>query len=91
MSDEQTPRPAGVELAPPPAIVYSQIAESVEAFAQTLRPNEQGGLIGIATTKGVNVAIVQRIGGHSTIVGWVGKRSGWGAPLEGGLAWKLRW
>ena len=91
MSDEQTPRPLGVELAPPPAIVYGQIAASVEAYAQTLHPEARGGLIGIATTRGMNLAVVQRIGGTGQIVGWIGKGSGWGAPIEGGLAWRATW
>jgi len=81
--------PGGVALQAPPAEHYGRISQAVDAFAQTLAPEQRGGAVGIATTKGVNLAIVQRVGGRSAIVGWVGKS--WGEPIEGGLAWKLRW
>jgi len=91
MSDEQTVRPSGVMLAPPPPILYGQISAAVEAYGDTLRSGERGGIVGIATTRGVQGAIILKTGERSTIVGWLGKPSGWGAPIEGGLAWKLRW
>jgi hypothetical protein len=91
MSDEQTPHPAGIVLRPPPPSTYGAITAAVEAYADTLKPEEHGGVVGIVTTTGINGAIVQKLGdGHGTIVGWIGKS--WGVPdLEAGLAWKLRW
>jgi hypothetical protein len=91
MSDEQTVRPAGVMFAPPPPILYGQIAAAVKQYAEALPVGESGGVVAIATTRGVQGAIVQKFGDRNTIVGWIGKPSGWGAPLEGGLAWKLTW
>lgn len=81
----------GVELNAPPPHLFRDISASMEAFAATLKPGEQGGLVGIATTKGVQIAVVQKVGGAGTVVAWVGKSSGWGEPLDAGLAWKLTW
>ena len=90
MSDEQTPRLPTIVLRPPPPSSYALITASVEAYAETLRPDEHGGIVGIATTTGINGAIVQRINGRNTVVGFIGKS--WGVPdLHAGLAWKLRW
>lgn len=80
----------GVELNAPPPKYFADISESVDKFAQTLAPHVDGGLVGIATTQGINMAIVQRIaGGDAVVVAWVGKR--WGEPIEGGLMWKMTW
>jgi hypothetical protein len=79
----------GVALNPPPPHLFRDISESVDKFAQTLKADEHGGFVGIATTKGMNIAVVQRINQHSTVVAYVGKS--WGEPIEGGLMWKLTW
>lgn len=81
----------GVELNAPPPHLFRDISESVEAFASTLKAGEQGGLVGIATTKGGQIAVVQKIGGAGTIVAWIGKANGWGEPLDAGLAWQIKW
>lgn len=79
----------GVELNAPPPKYFADISASVDKFAQTLKAGEEGGMVGIATTKGVNIAVVQRINSHSTVVAYIGKT--WGEPIEGGLMWKLTW
>lgn len=75
---------------PPSPQFLHDIRESVEAYAdQTLKDGDRGGVIGIATTTGINLALVQRIGGKSMVVGFVGKN--WGEPITGGVEWRLRW
>lgn len=91
MSDNQTPRLPGIELRPPPPSLIGPITAAVDAYAATMKPGQQGGIVGIVTTAGINGAIVQDLGdGKGTLVGWVGRT--WGEPdLEAGLAWKLTW
>jgi len=90
MSDNATPSPAGVRFNAPPPDLIGPISGAVDRYAASLRADEQGGVVGIVTTTGVNGAIVQRIGGHNVIVGWIGKT--WSEPnLEAGLMWKVRW
>jgi hypothetical protein len=89
MSDNATPMPAGVRFNAPPPDLIGPISAAVDRYAESLRWDEQGGVVGIVTTTGVNGAIVQRIGGHVTIVGWLGKE--WGQPIAAGCMWKVRW
>ena len=87
---EQTPRVPGIIMRPPPPDTYGPITDAVEAYAASLKPHESGGVVGIATTAGINGAIVHKFGEHATVVGWIGSK--WGKPdLEAGLAWKSTW
>jgi hypothetical protein len=89
---------AGVQLAPPPPSVFTDIKSAVDGFVtSSLGPGKSGGMVGIATKKGdaisVNIAVVQTFGKDRdhAIVAWVGKEGSWGSPIEGGLMWKSTW
>ena len=43
----------------------------------------------VSTTKGVNLAYVQRVGEHAEIVSYVGKS--WGKPIEAGISGQIHW
>jgi hypothetical protein len=81
----------GVMMVPPPPQFLHAIRESVEEYANAipLTANEHGGFIGIATTTGVNFAVIHKIGGRGMVVGYVAKQ--WGEPIAGGVQWELRW
>lgn len=84
----------GPQLQPPPPEFAASIVESVQRFADaTLAQDQRGGLVGVLHRKGdqvaMNLAIVQRIGDHSTVVGWVAKD--WGEPIGVGAGWTIRW
>lgn len=84
----------GVLTTPPPPEFAGSITKTVEAFAAaTLAPDQRGGFVGVAHKKGdqiqVNLAIVQRVGEHGAVVGWVAKD--WGEPIGVGGGWTLRW
>ena len=79
----------GVAMNPPPLEHLPSITAAIEQATATLAPGARGGLVAIATTAGVNLAVVQKIGDRGSVVAWVGKS--WGAPLAGGVAWRQTW
>lgn len=80
----------GVLTNPPPLTWATEINDSITKFVNaTIAADERGGLVAIATTKGVNLAVVQRTGKNSEIVAYIGKT--WGEPLDAGVQWRQRW
>lgn len=81
---------SGVLMNPPPLEFAKAVNDSIQAFvASTLPPDAKGGIIGVVTTTGVNLAVIQRTGKNSEIVAYVGKK--WGAPITAGLQWRQTW
>ena len=78
-----------VQMVPPPALMLGEVSSMVKAAAASLAEGEKGKLTWIATTKGINLAIVNKVNDHVVITGWVAK--GWGKPLEAGLAGTITW
>jgi hypothetical protein len=79
----------GVQMQPPPASLLESTTKFVMDAANTLQPHENGALVFVATTEGVNAAVVHRFDESFAVVGWVGKE--WGKPLAAGVAGSLRW
>ena len=79
----------GVQMQAPPASLLASTTKFVMDAANTLQPHEHGALVFVATTKGVNAAVVHRFHERFAVVGWLGKE--WGKPLEAGVAGSLRW
>ncbi len=81
---------SGVQFNAPPAGPIAEAAMRItsDALAQ-LPPNANGGILAIATTKGVNAVIVHRLNDHFKVAGWVGKT--WGQPIEAGASLVATW
>lgn len=80
----------GVEMIPPPVQLLPSMDAIVMDAVKNL-PTDEDGLftVWVSTTKGVNLAHVQRVGTHAEIVSYVGKS--WGKPLDAGVAVKVHW
>lgn len=82
-----------VQMVPPPAHLIGEVTRMVEDAASQLHPNEQGRFVWIATEKGVNLAIVQKVYQNShlrvNVAGWVAKE--WGQPIAAGMAGTVTW
>lgn len=80
----------GVQMTAPPAEFVTEMNESITRFVDaTIKADERGGLIAVASTRGVNLVVVQRTGTRSEVVAYIGKQ--WNKPLEGGIYWRQRW
>ena len=79
----------GVALNPPPASILEAVTGEVTRAVATMPEGGRGALVGIATTRGVNLAVVSKQGEHVTVLGWIGKS--WGAPVAGGAAVQVQW
>lgn len=90
---EQFATMPSVQMVPPPASILPDVRRLVEDAAQELQPGEKGRLAWIATTKGVNLAVVAKVKENDimrvTISGWVAKD--WGKPLAAGIAGTVSW
>jgi hypothetical protein len=90
----------GVLLQSPPFEILGPIRAAVESYAETaLQPGDRGGLVGVTTwttdsrgqrRRSTNLAVVQRLGGQSMVVAWIGKSSGWG-EFDAGVVLKMKW
>lgn len=80
---------------PPPTYLLPSIGEAIDKAVLGLPPGVSGGLVGIATPNGGNLAIVQKIGNSFAVTAWIGKT--WGPRLENqnpfdyGTEFKLTW
>ena len=79
----------GVAMNAPPASILGELTKQVHDAVAMLPPDGKGALVGVATTTGVNLAVVAKVGGHTNIVGWAGKS--WGQPISGGAAVQVQW
>lgn len=80
----------GVEMMMPPTSILPSVTRMVTDAVSNLGTNENGLFtVWINTTAGVNLAHVQRVGGHAEVVSYVGKS--WGEPIEAGIAARIHW
>lgn len=79
----------GVATVPPPASLIDAMTKHVTDAVKTLPTGTRGALVGVATTAGVNLAVVSKVGTRTEVVGWVGKS--WGEPISGGAAVRVSW
>jgi hypothetical protein len=66
----------GVAFNPPPASLFKQAMDKINEHVATLPPDADGAIVGVATNKGVNAAIVLKAPGGFEVQGWIGKN--WG-------------
>ena len=78
----------GVEMVPPPAEFFKLTNEMI---ADAIRAADvKGGetaVTWIATTEGVNAAVVARVNDDLHFLAYIGKK--WGEPIEAGVAGRL--
>ena len=76
----------------PPSGLSASIDKAVREAVATLPKGAHGALIGVATERGANLVVAQRLGDHVQVAAWVGK-SGWdsGPGFEVGTAIKAVW
>lgn len=79
----------GVVMNAPPGSLLAEMTKQVKDAVATLPPGSRGALVGVATTKGVNLAVVSKAGNHVSVVGWIGKS--WGSAIDGGAAVQVHW
>jgi CTP:molybdopterin cytidylyltransferase MocA len=79
----------GVEFTAPPSHLLKDVQASIAQALKDLPPEKTGAVVLIATTAGINAAVVTRIGDHFATRSWVGKR--WGEPLSGGADVMVSW
>lgn len=79
----------GVAISTPPEILIPTLTASIEKACAALPSGRSGAIVALADTRGVNAAIVQKLGDHVRVVGWVGKS--WGAPIAGGASIHASW
>lgn len=79
----------GVVMNAPPQEVLAQTNTMIRDAVAQLGKDERGVLTWIATTEGVNLALVQKVNDHVEVFGYVGKS--WGKPLAAGIAARLHW
>lgn len=79
----------GVEMQSPPAVYLEDTTQMISDAVAHLGPNDRGILTWVASTAGVNLALVNKINGHVDVAAWVGKS--WNAPLEAGIVGRVHW
>lgn len=79
----------GVVMSSPPLEVYAKTNTMIRDAVASLGENEHGALVWVATTEGVNIAVVHKVNSNMDITAYVGKT--WGAPLQAGIAARIHW
>ncbi len=79
----------GVAMNPPPAIYLEQTTTLIADALKRVGKDERGGLVWVATTAGINLALASKVGDHVEVTAYIGKV--WGEPLEAGIAGRVRW
>ena len=79
----------GVAFTQPPDHLIPDISASIQRALATLPQGKSGALVGVATTSGVNAAVVARINDTWTVQAWIGKT--WTGPVTGGAQILATW
>ena len=79
---------AGVDMKAPP-VEYLQKTTALISDAVAQLGTAKGALTWVATTQGVNLALVTKANEHVTVLAWIGRH--WGEPVEAGIAGKVVW
>ena len=78
---------AGVATVPGPMVpttISASIRSSVAAVLGDLPKDAKGAIVGVATEKGMNLAVAYKLDSGWSVGAWVGK-SGWKQPVAGGV------
>lgn len=81
--------PVGVQFRTPPSGLLTSIRAELDKSLAALPTNATGALVGVATERGVNAAIVTRLGTGWDVAAWIGKS--WGEPISGGATVRKVW
>lgn len=79
----------GVAMNVPPPEYLSDTTQIIADAVAQLGPNDRGIMTWVATTKGVNLALVDKINDHIDVIAFIGKD--WGHPVEAGLVGRVHW
>ena len=80
----------GVALnAPPVGPIMAAASKAIADATAQIPPGRTGALVAIGNEAGINLAVVQRIGGDFAVTAWIGRS--WKGSLEYGAAAKLTW
>lgn len=75
----------GVAVVHQPEVSIAQsIQTAVKKSLGELPPDAKGAIVGVATARGVNIAVAYKLDKGWDVAAWVGK-SGWDQPIEGGV------
>jgi hypothetical protein len=82
-----------VQTVPPPASILGDVTKLVEDAARDLAPYEKVRLAWVATTKGVNLAVVVKVKENDrvkiAVTHWIAKQ--WGEPISAGIGGTMSW
>ena len=80
---------SGVLFNAPPNNLLPSISKSIADAIAQLPPGANGAVVGIATEKGANAAVVAKVRDGWEIQAWIGKK--WVGPVEGGGSVRVTW
>jgi len=79
----------GVAFTTPRSRLMDSIQAELDRALAKLPEGTNGAVVGIATSTGVNAAVVTRLGRGWDVAAWVGKS--WGEPVAGGALVRKTW
>lgn len=79
----------GVAFSAPPQSLLADATRLIDEMTRELPAGTNGALVGLATERGWNAAVVHRAGTQFHVVSWIGKS--WGERLTGGGAIRASW
>ena len=79
----------GVAFSAPPPHLIADAARVIDAMTKDLPPGTRGAVVGLATDRGVNAAVVHRVGNRFAVASWIGKE--WGSTVTAGGAVRATW
>lgn len=79
----------GVAFNQPPALLIPDISASIAKAVAALPQGKSGAIVGVATTTGVNAAVIARLDDTWSVQAWVGKD--WGKSVTGGAQILATW
>lgn len=75
----------GVAIVTQPNVsIAASIQSAVRQTLGELPEDAKGAIVGVATKRGVNIAVAYKLDKGWDVAAWVGK-SGWDQPIEGGV------
>jgi hypothetical protein len=90
MADPLDPSALGrVHLDTPPPHLVDAIRAKAISLTGELSPQNNGAIVVVPTTEGINAAVVVRKNGHFFVTGYIGKK--WGEPVSAGGEIAVKW
>ena len=84
MNGKVVPFGGVVTVAQPDVMIANSIRKAVADVLGTLPPDAKGALVGVATDKGMNLAVAYKLDSGWSVGAYIGK-AGWDRPIEGGV------